>query len=328
MKNFLSALRPPHLFILFLFMTAAVVVLLSGYKIYVHEANQELPPPSSKAQKGNLPSMEEVRALFHQSGAEKEQLDVIAQKNLFSSDRSPWTPPDQDGGGKEEDGGNEGRGRRIRVSHQGIRLYGTTLTETKKLALVYFAPFQDKDKYRTLSEGDVARDKGERGEKVYFRVASITPESVEFEDPAGELFSIGLYDHQRQAAKQPSRDSQVQVVLGGMEEPAPVETGSDRPAQAGSATEDARQGRASQRESGAQASEGGEAAEGQVEAEQEQPESEEQKNEKARNIFELFKQLGTKGRDDVSQERKEELVEEGRMRKVETPFGTIYRPVD
>ncbi len=329
MKNFLSALRPSHVFILFLLIAAAIGVFLFSYQVYLDEVNRQLPSVSSKPEPEPQYSISEVRALFAQSGTENEHLDVIAKKNLFSADRRPWAPPEQDDDGNGEESTRE---QRNRYSHKGIRLYGTTLTDSRKMALVYFAPFQDKDKYRMVSEGETARDKGERGQKVYFKVSAIEQDSVELEDPAGSAVQVGLYDHQRQASKSPSPDSQVRVVIGGTDEAPIAETEAASSRQGGSASdqqgkaEPASEGDAAEPGEAAQPGEGPETGE----AGQGQPEAEGQQNEKARNIFELFKQLGTKGRgqDDLNNEQKEQMVEEGRMRKVDTPFGTIYRPVD
>ncbi len=325
--TFFNFIRPRYFFSLVFFLVGILIIILSFHNCR-QLSNQELfQPTHSSHNKADL-KLQEIKAKLSSGINLDSNYEQIAKNNLFSPEREAWTPPRPD---KDEDGGNSGKdsSRSRRFSHDGIRLYGTTITPSKKMALIYFEPFSDKHKYRMVQEEEIARDSGERGEEIFFQVKTIQKDKAVLEDPQGESFEVGLFDHQRSKSQPTSSErSQAKIIIGGKKD------------QGGSVQQGKAKQQASEQKSTTSTSQGKTPAEKdeQQEAKQDQNASKKQgqesDQEKSKNPFKsLLEKLsgrdaGSGSSSQESQEDKEKMVEEGKMQKIETPFGTVYRPKD
>jgi hypothetical protein len=183
---------------------------------------------------------------------------------------------------------------------------------------MYFQAFQTNRKYRLVQEQKIIRDEVDRGEWLFFQIKQIDDTKVVLEDSKGESFEVGLYDHEREMNKgrRPPQSSKerVSVVIGGQEEAssqvvsAPSrseETGGPPPS---SKTPEDRPGPSQDQEAG--------------KAPKGTPETKDASQKQAPNPFKqlLNKIRGSKNNGNAKPESSE-------TRKIETPFGTIYRPV-
>ncbi len=309
---------------------------------YAEQASRPLPDADVQPQSKEVPSVQELRSMLSGSPAEEgEDLDIIAQKNLFTPKRQAWQPPQkkktaQKDNEQDKDQSQARAVERAReIPRSKIRLYGTTITDSTKTALVYMEPFQAKDKYFRVQEGEILRDEGERGEWLYFKLASVTSDSVTLEDPGGESFDVGLYDHQREHKKTASRDtSGIQITVGGEQ----VSPDSDQEGQAEAGGKGA-EGSETGQKAGQDATSTSEGPDGEPstgdgsDAEQGSDDTENAQDKGGpQGLVEALKNLRDqrdKGSgESMSAEEREQQVEEGNMRKIETPFGTIYRPAN
>ena len=263
-------LRPTTLLSL-LFVFGAAAFAWMGWESYQAGVHQGLPSVDQQADETAAMLPMELNALLSETPPPLSQFQPVSDKNLFSPDRKPWAPPPPPPKPKKEPKAEEpppppppppGDPR--------IRLYGTTLTDTRQAALLYFERFSSKQKHRLLDVGDTARDDGERGDRNFFVLKSIEHDKAVLEDADGWEHVVGLFDHERRA-------------------PAPIPT--PTPVAAAPSRTDA--------------------------AEQEDQDSPEQ-GEPIRRMEDIPESL----------EEREQLAKEGRLRRISTPFGPVFRPVE
>jgi hypothetical protein len=352
-KDFAASIRSPQLFLPLLLFVIGGLGLSMAWNLYAEQANREVPDTSVQPKKNGVPPVQEVRSMLAGTPDEEgEDLEVIAEKNLFTRDRKKWMSPEEKrrlAEGKndpakneeqqEEEARQQAAAERVRrIPRSSIRLYGTTHAETKKVALMYMEPFEAKRKYYTVQEGEILRDSGERGEWLYFKVSAIDENSVTLEDPGGESFQVGLFDHQRQEGKTSSRDTTgIQISVGGEEvKMQPVEDQDQKAETKKARPEDQKDG--SQASTGqdqegsgnattenANAPDTGEGSEGDDDGQGQQNGS--------RSLIDALKKLGNRGssnNQDSTPQQESNQGSDGKenMRKIETPFGTIYRPAN
>ncbi len=353
-KILATALKSPQvLFPLVLFAFGGLIIS-SAWNLYGQQAQRQLPNAEVQPKKNGGPTVQEIRSEITQSSSrEDENLEIIAEKNLFTSDRKAWQEPkkedsEQDGDQKGNDSKKQADQRSRQIPKSKIRLYGTTMTGSNNMALIYMEPFESKRKYYTAHEGDVLRDEGDRGEWLYFKVLSVDAESVTLEDPEGESFQVGLFDHQRERKKNASRDtSGIHIAVGGEEEgqkaagsqadgeeekekTAPDDQSGQGSEETGSASDQDDQESEETGSASDQDDQESEDAEDTPSGE-ESPEGSEGKK-GPESLVDALKKLRSQGEDsdqrNEDQEERERQVEEGNKRKIETPFGTIYRPAE
>lgn len=315
----LNFIRPRYLLTLILFLLGLLIIIVN-ISNYQQQANQKiLSPGSSKKERTSL-SIQEIKAKFSNPVNHDSNYEVIAKNNLFSPEREAWQPPKDEESEQEKQ--KKARNRRRRISHNGVRLYGSTIFSDQKMALMYFQPFSDKQKYRMVHEGQTIRDSGDRGEHVFFNIKTINAQKVVLEDPQGESFEVGLYDHRRKAQSS-SPQARSRIIIGGQENNIMERQTEESP--------DSSEKTKSETRASKEASKETPNKEEQKSSDQDQRKTSQDKDkekEKGKNPFKalLEKMQGSKKTRSDSTEEKERQVKEGKMRKVETPFGTIYRP--
>jgi hypothetical protein len=311
---------PRYYLPLALFLCAAAMAYYS-VQVYSDQVHQQIAEPEVSKEKTADLKMQEIQALFSRSEQTSPSYENIAQNNLFLPERTAWSPPTKEtaegGQGKDGASSKQGGGPDRRKE---VRLYGTTIMESEKRALLFFEGFSSKKKYRLVKEGGTARDEGKRGDQVYFRLKAVNSDSVTLEDFNGNTFDVGLYEHERSKQSSTPKPSQATVVIGGTSggegKAENGKSGQKAGTKAGGTSADQSSEEKAQSDQGAESSE--------AEAD------EDREGKKRKNPFELLKEMAEQGKNQSSKsdEEKERLVEEGKMRKVETPFGTIYRPAE
>ncbi|MFW5730442.1 MAG: hypothetical protein ACOCV7_02235, partial [Desulfonatronovibrionaceae bacterium] len=248
------------------------------------------------------------------AGSSAKDYEIVVEKNLFSPERKAWKPPEEK---KEENAQPVSSAQR--VNEREFRLYGVTFADEEKLALVYYQRLPENSRQRMVSEGQAVYSERDGGDQV-FKVVSIEPESVTIE-AGGDTFDVGLFSHaRREVRSQPDGGMAIslggagqdsgQTVSTGQTVPGPGPTGSPPPDNPDSAS--AGQG-------------GSEVSKGQ----DPDADSEDGQDSKPANLPELLKKMMEKSADknkSGSNEDMEKKVQEGSMRRIDTPFGPIYRP--
>ncbi len=311
-REIFSILSSPQLVLPVVLFGVGGLIISTAWNLYSEQANRNLPSNTVQKQSSGAPSISEIRSMLNDSSA--ADLDIIAEKNLFTPDRQAWQSPkkaEQENG--TEDDQDRSSQRRRRIPHSDIRLYGTTITDSGKKALLFMDVFESKQKYHLAEEGQELRDAGERGEWLYYTVSSIKADAVKLEDPYGESFQIGLFDHKRKTTPtQKKRDATgIQIQIGGERD--------DK--EKGSAQSEPLKQDASQAESSANDQEDQALEKGGKKSSESQDQFE--------NSQATQQSLSTDESDgDTRQEEMERKVEEGTMKKIKTPFGIIYREAD
>jgi hypothetical protein len=249
------------------------------------------------------------------TGASVDSFEVVAQKNLFSPDREAWEPPPLRDGQEQT-----APVRSRRVSAGDFRLYGITFFKDEKMALIYDQRLPENSRNRLVLEGETVYHELDGGGEAY-RVVSIGADSVTLE-AAGDLFEIWLFSHERQGPEL-TESGNISVVLGGMDK--------TRADSIESITqEDSGVGRIQPVDALAGSDPGNEHEDsGSGQFSGEQPEESEGLN----SMTEILQKAGqesdlTSQDSPGSSQEMDRQVEEGTMRRVDTPFGPVYRPVE
>ena len=294
-----------------------LVLSVRGYKEY---SQKDIVALDSGSISETRVTMDELRSMFeltHGSGVDHE---LIARKNLFTPDREAWQPPPPSDDEEEETFSAS------RLDSGDFRLHGITFRGDEKKALIYSRKFPDQNKHRLVSEGETVEDEG----REIFTVAAIDSDFVTLES-GGESLRIGLYDHERSSVEvtaQPGRS----IVIGGRDETTKVASREEQEA----GGQDSRASSRSPDEpepppDGAGRDDGADREEAEEDAQQESARGglaelvDRMREARGRNGGEGSEQPSPEqGQDDRDMERR---VEEGEMRRVDTPFGPVYRPV-
>lgn len=322
-KDFFVRIKGPHLFLSLIFLGLGVMVLAFGVKGYKEYSQREIKVTEAPARHDQNFSPEELQAMFGTSGDPAgNEFEVVAQQNLFSPDREAWTPP------PANDQEEARPARTQRVNPKEFKLYGVTFAGEEKMALIHYQRLPESSRNRLVAEGETIYQERNGGEAV-FRVASIGVESVTLE-ANGDSFEVGLFSHERQVV-QSSGEDRISIAIGGTSQPV-------EPTQASAPGQP--ETRPASEHSEARPSEPGS---GHVEAGTEgpavtdTPDSEGTDQEasgdqpQARGLPELLQKMregasqGGQAQDSGDMETR---VQEGTMRKIDTPFGPIYRPVN
>jgi hypothetical protein len=325
-KDFFVRIKGPHLFLSLIFLGLGVIVLALGVKEYKEYSQREIRNSETSARQEPNLSPEELQAMFGTSGDPAgDEFEVVAEKNLFSPDREAWEPPPP-----RDDQVEDKPVRTQRINPKEFKLYGVTFAGDEKTALIYYQRLPESSRNRLVSEGETIYQERNGGDAA-FKVVSIEAESVTLE-ASGDSFEVGLFSHERQVVQKNNQD-RISVVIGGTSESIDTASlgGASRPADAASNAEAA--GRESRPGSGSQAS--GSASDQTLPA-PDKPEAEESSDEPGEQpqsrggLPELLQKMregasqGGQAQDSGDMERQ---VEEGTMRRVDTPFGPVYRPV-
>lgn len=328
-KRFFFGIKGPQLFSCLFFLGLGLLIILLSMREYKEYSQQTIEESPRADFVDDGLSFEEFQAIFASSKISSGDYEVVARKNLFSPERQAWEASPA----TEDEQQRQSRSRRNpRIDPRAVRLYGITFTKDHKQALIYYQHLPDKNKHRLLGENDSIYQ-GEDKETELFRIAKIDRESVTLETPDGESFEIGLYAHERQVVSTGSQ-GQVAIVIGGDESlsPTSVDLDSQKVAPEDSSTSIAEDTKSQAPQDNGQLREvEGDSKTVATEKEAEQLGQTPQAGSRSSNPLEaLQKAMEAAGnrRDRSSGEDMERQVQEGTMRRVDTPFGPIYRPVE
>ncbi|WP_045215387.1 hypothetical protein [Desulfonatronovibrio magnus] len=309
MKNFIQKIKGPHLFVTLAFVMAGMLVLglsVRGYKEY---SQKDIVVADVQTAQDPDVTMEELRAMLNiQRDAAGRSFEVVAQKNLFSPDRKAWQAPPPAVTEQEPE-----PPRAQRLNPREFKLYGITFAGDEKMALIYYQRLPEQSRSRLVVEGETVYHEREGGEEI-FRVAQVDRDSVIIES-GNDRFEVGLFSHERQVVETSGR-AQMSIVIGGSGK----ETVPSKPSQAAAPGQPAGPGTPV---SAAQEAGPGPAAPGTQEDSGAAPQP--------GSLPELLQRMRESADPGDREQRMQEMevqVEEGTMRRIDTPFGPIYRPVN
>lgn len=315
-KDFFARIKGPYFFLSLIFLGLGFMVLTLSAKAYMDYSQKEiLFSDVFDIHDPELSSEDLLAMLDVSTEASVDDSEIVARKNLFSPDREPWeSPPPMDG--QEQTAPVRSR----RVSAGDFRLYGVTFFKDEKMALIYYQRFPESSRNRLVLEGEIVYHESNGGTEAY-RVVSIGSDSVTLE-AAGESFEVWLFSHERQGPES-SESGNISVVLGGMDKTSAdaIETISP---------DDPRAGQIQGLQPAAGSDPETEPGESYPEdASSEQPGvMRESSPGNGPAQFEA-EEPGPAGQDISSPSQDmDRQVEEGTMRRVDTPFGPVYRPVE
>lgn len=314
-KKSITALKSPQFFLALFFAVLGMMALGLNYRSYKQFSQKDISSYNAGNGQEQAVTMQELRPLMETSGESSAgDYEIIVEKNLFSPERKAWKPAE---GSQEETA--EPVSAAQRVNAREFRLYGVTLTDQEKMALVYYQRLPENSRQRVVSEGEAVYSDREGGDQI-FRVVSIEPESVTIE--AGtDTFEVGLFSHaRREARSQPGQGAAISIGGTGDGAGQPSSIVPSAPGQGQTAPSGAPQSTAAGQQ-GPEISSGG----------SDDPEAENQADSKPASLPELLKKMMDKSSQEAgpgSNEDMEQQVQEGSMRRIDTPFGPIYRPVE
>ncbi len=359
-KNFFIRLKGPEFSIFLIFLGLGFLVLVCGAHNYKTHSMADIRALSSPGHSEPEVSLERLHSLFASKGsspekyansdqgniqysrpidrdmnfgsevrfrvakgsglefrkAEPADFRIIAQNNLFSPDRKEWEPQP---GNEHKD--EPEAARRAGIDPDKLKLYGITRSEDRKMALVHYPSARDKTGNLFISEGEAVH-LNHGGKDQAFRVVAISRESITVES-AGDSFQIGLFSHQRQEKVASGKD-RMSVVIGGTGEPVQVASlDQNLAAQAHSNIKTPTQRKHRDTSSSGTVETTPASSQLQPGADQLTDESSGQQN----NASLEEDGSGDQGEHSGSVEDLERQVAQGTMRRLDTPFGPIYRPV-
>ena len=314
-KRIFVKIKGPHLFMSLIFLGLGLVVLGLSVRGYKEHSQKEIVASETAARLDSGITAEELHVMLGASRVSSpEGFEVVAEKNLFSPDRRAWQPPPP-----RDDQEEQVPARAQRVNPREFRLYGVTFSGDEKMALVYYQRLPENARNRLVSEGETVYHERDGGTEV-FRVASIGTEAVTLE-ANGDSFEVGLFSHERQKIQTGAED-RISVVIGGTSDPVSVSSQTAPPGASapGKPSPSPAPGKSLQhpQDSGA-----------------ETPDEDSTDRPQPGSLPELLQRMresaGQGGEHPGSQTRVQEMevkVQEGTMRRIDTPFGPIYRPVE
>jgi hypothetical protein len=253
-----------------------------------------------------------------------DDFDIVVRRNLFSPDREAWDPPLI----SEELQKETGPARKSPIGPREFKLHGVINRQNQKMALIYYSGLPGQSRNRLVNEGEtIYLDRNQRDDA--FKIIAIENESVTVSS-GEDTFKVGLYSHERQHTAS-SEPYSISVVIGGTAEPVNALpgkrpllskslSGQDMAPQELSAITPFSEPLQSVPDSDNEKTlTGGDAADPYHEAEQES----------TPRFLQRMKENATteKKEHSVSIEDLERQVQEGTMRKVDTPFGPLFRPI-
>ncbi len=328
-KRFFLGIKGPQLFSCLFFLGLGLLIILFSMREYKEYSQQTIEESTRSDFVDDGLSFDEFQAIFASSKISSGDYEVVARKNLFSPERQAW---EASPAAEDEQQKQSRSGRNPRIDPRAVKLYGITFAQDQKQALIYYQHLPDKNKHRLVGENESIYQ-GEDKESELFRIAKIDRDSVTLKTPNGESFEIGLYAHERQVVSTGSQ-GQVAIVIGGDESlsPTAVDSDSQKVAQKDPSTSISDDTKSPTPADNGQISEAeGDPRTAAAEKADEQSGQTPQADSRVSNPLEaLQKAMEAAGnrRERSSGEDMERQVQEGTMRRVDTPFGPIYRPVE
>jgi len=294
--NYRVRFSPRH-FAIALMLILALLLQAAAYFVFRNEVRRPM-PSQDRATMEPPPILDEpvLPGLSQRLVIDVEAYAPIVENNLFSSGRQAWSPP------LAETPSPPPPLSAPQPRAPNVRLYGTQVTAQDKIGLFFFGDFSGNNKHRILREGERVWDGEEREGGRSFLVERIEPDMAVLLDTAGRSLEVGLYDHHRIASRGNSVPAPVrqgpQIIMSSPARP---------PETVGAPSRIAPDGVGEQS--------GDSPAQGQEEL---VPELSRQENDHGAPA----PLIPVQNHDEM-----EQLVEEGKMRKIMTPFGPIYRPI-
>jgi|GEM_PF-1598671 len=253
-----------------------------------------------------------------------DDFDIVVRRNLFSPDREAWDPPLISGELQKETGPD----RKSPIGPKEFKLHGVINRQNQKMALIYYSGLPEQSRNRLVNEGEtIYLDRNQKDDA--FKIIAIENESVTVSS-GEDTFKVGLYSHERQHTES-SEPYRISVVIGGtadrvnvLPQKRPLSgdslSGQDMAPQELSAITPFSEPPQAVPDSGNEIMlTDGDAADPYHETEQES----------TPRFLQRMKENATteKKEHSVSIEDLERQVHEGTMRRVDTPFGPLFRPI-
>jgi hypothetical protein len=253
-----------------------------------------------------------------------DDFDIVVRRNLFSPDREAWDPPLISGELQTATGPD----RKSPIGPKEFKLHGVINRQNQRMALIYYSGLPEQSRNRLVNEGEtIYLDRNQRDDA--FKIIAIDNESVTVSS-LEDTFKVGLYSHERQHTES-SEPDRISVVIGGTADPVKALPQKRQPVKESLSGQDMAQQELSAMvpfsESPQTVSDSdpekpltdGDAADPYHETEQES----------TPRFLQRMKENATTGKkeDSVSMKDLERQVQEGTMRRVDTPFGPLFRPI-
>ncbi len=208
MKINTSLIRGSHLCFSLFFILLGSAVLILNLSTFREQNNLDIDASQWPARSDTESTTHELESMFalpvDYSAAEFE---IVARKNLFSPERRAWSPPES-----KTDPEEQTQAPALRVDKKDFRLYGITVIQDQKMALLYYKRFPENSRHRLLTEGETFYE-DRSGTSLAITVAGIEKESITIE--AGEdIFKVDLFSHALGEQSAPVQD-EISVFIGG-----------------------------------------------------------------------------------------------------------------
>ena len=265
-----------------LFLVAGIGFALA-WGAFGQQAEQTFTPTAGNGDAETSLVIQELQGQLETTNPGAARYSIIAEQNLFSPDREPWTPPQlQPDPPQEEEAPPPPPANRNDVA-----LHGTYLSGGEKRAILSFRHFRSAPKSRILTEGQEARDE-DGNARISYTVKEIHEDRVELEDSRQQTFSVGLFDNKQASPQTTQQKTTIEVEQG-------ITAGPVASASASTGDGGSPSASPSSSQKGGQGGANG--------------------------------ALSTADVNRMDQEDKDRLVKEGKLRKINTPFGNVYKPV-
>lgn len=221
--------KPETYIIIFaLFALLAVVNLLVSAQLYQRTSGAVVRSGGTNGHSESTrpeTAVSDIKTLLAQSSLRRNSYQLIADKNLFSSQRTAWQALVVE---KTETG-------EVVVSQArrtDVVLYGTFMLGEKMGALLEFTSLKPSQRKKTMFAGDKVSSETGRKSKSYTLI-KVEPASVVIKDHKGIVFHIDLHDGKKRNQKVASTKASISVTSeSSVKEPSAVVVGSSHSAEA------------------------------------------------------------------------------------------------
>lgn len=220
--------KPEAYIIIFaLLLMLSVANISASISLYRWTSKLRVLPVGTNSNSASVPSdavVNDIKVLLAQNALRRNSYQLIADKNLFSAQRTAWQPPVVE---KIETGEVVSLARRTDVI-----LYGTFTVGEKMGALLGFSSLKPDQRKKTMFPGDTVSSEAGRKSKSYTLV-KVKPSSVVIKDQKGIVFNINLYDGKKTNQKIATAKTSISVTNESPEKKSSaVVVGSSRSAEA------------------------------------------------------------------------------------------------
>jgi len=189
-----------------LLLLLVAVSLFFAWRAFRQESSQHEAELRAQGEEGGALVVDELAASLALPKAVDGRYQIIEEKNLFSPERKAWQAPPAAPAGTEPE-------QKIMppssLAKGEIVYYGSYTKGDLKYAILGFKKLRIQRGKVILAEGETAKD--EQGAALWYTLRKVTPLAAVLENNQGQIYTVGLFDHESRNPKQTKNTTEIKV---------------------------------------------------------------------------------------------------------------------